>query len=451
MRKLYTQIYLHFVGVLIFVGLASSAVLAHGFRTAFLRRAATGLAEHAAELLAPLLDAQDARDVFLRRFADHLNVDVTVRDSSQRLVTTAGPELPPLDDAESARLQRHASFFHGQHRNYSAAIIVDPKTGARRGYVEIATRFHFNNELYRPLIAVTLVLLITGIATAPLARRISRPVEQLTEASRRLGAGELAYRIPDRRRLHRRWHAHPERHLRRRRDELDVLVATWNDMAERIQALVGSHRELLANVSHELRSPLARIRVALALLPGDARVADIETDLGELERLIDDVLTTSRLEATGLPMRIGEVDVRALFDELVVRAGHDPMVAGKEVRALAGPPIVIAADGALLKRALWNLVENAAKYGAPPITLEAIRSGDRLTLAVTDEGPGIAASERERVFAPFYRADKARTAGGGFGLGLTLARRVAEVHCGTIGVEARAHGCRVVISLPLKS
>ena len=109
-----------------------------------------------------------------------------------------------------------------------------------------------------------------------------------------------------------------------------------------------------------------------------------------------------------------------------------------------------------MRRAVWNLVENAAKYGAPPITLDAARVGERVVLSISDEGPGIPAAERERVFTPFYRGDRTSAPGGtrGVGLGLTLARRVAEVHGGSIAVEAASvtdgieRGCRVVITLP---
>jgi two-component system OmpR family sensor kinase len=225
---------------------------------------------------------------------------------------------------------------------------------------------------------------------------------------------------------------------------------------------VRGQKELLANVSHELRSPLARLRLALALLPRDgpteARLADAERDLAELDGLIDDVLATARLEATGLPTRLAEVDVGALLAGLAERARHDPAVAGQAVRVSEGPPLMLVADEALLRRALWNLVENAAKYGAPPITLAAARDGDRVALSVADEGPGIAPQARERVLDPFYRLDTARTPGGtapaGVGLGLTFAQRVAEVHGGTIAVGAAStegpeRGCRVTIWLPV--
>jgi signal transduction histidine kinase len=322
------------------------------------------------------------------------------------------------------------------------------------GTVEVFAQRPFGPpSLLRPLLLVVVVLLAVAVATRPFVHRLSRPLERLTEAARRLGGGDLAARAPTATEGGRWW--------RRRRapaDELAQLTRAFNDMAERVERLVRGQKELLANVSHELRSPLTRLRLALALLPREgateARLVEAERDLAELEQLIDDVLATARLEATGLPTRLAEVDVRALLAGLAARAQDDPVVAGRPVRVQDGPPLTLVADEALLRRALWNLVENAAKYGAPPITLAAAREGERVVLSVTDEGPGIPPAARERVLDPFQRLDSARTPGpapGGVGLGLTFARRVAEVHGGAIAIAAGAgeRGCRVTISLPV--
>jgi signal transduction histidine kinase len=461
MRRLYWRVYLHFLGVLLVVGLATSVVFAVGSRGAFVRDLAERITRHAASLVAERFGdpAQLARRV--QRLHEDFDLNVTVRDPGGRVLASAGDELPDLGPAEAGAVRAGSVVVYGRPRWLAVAPILNPDSGAVVGTLHVSGRRRFGtSSLLHPVLVTALVLLIVAVATAPLARRITRPVERLTEATRRIGGGDLSYRVradaPRRRR--RSWKR------RRRVDELAELTRAFNEMAERVERLVRGQRELLANVSHELRSPLARIRIALELLPRDgdaeARLVEVARDLDELERLVDDVLTTARLEATRLPTHLGRVDVSELLTQVAERARHDPLVADGTVQVATEAPIVLVADGALLKRALSNLVENAAKYGAPPITLAARAEGDHALLSVTDEGPGIPANERERVFTPFARLDRARTPGGagepprGFGLGLTLARRVAEVHGGTITIEpartvdGQERGCRVILRIP---
>jgi two-component system OmpR family sensor kinase len=460
MPRLYWRIYLHFLGVLLVVGLAASVVFAVGQRGAFQRQLADRVSRHVGTLVGEAFPDPGEIGRRLRRLHDDFEVDVTVRDLSGGVVAAAGTELRPLSDAERAALRDGHLVTRAAPVWFVAAPVRAPASGAVVAFVEVSLPRRLRAAgAWRPGLAVALVLLIVAVAAAPLARRISRPVERLTEAARRLGQGELAYRVPVAPPGSRPWG-----HRARRPDELRELTRAFNDMAERVERLVGGQKELLANVSHELRSPLARIRVALALLPregeSEARLRDVEADLAELDRLIEAVLTTARLEATGVPADLGPVDVGRLLEEVAERAGHDPVTAGTTVRIAPGPAPALVADGALLKRALWNLVENAAKYGAPPVTLAATREGERVVLAVADEGEGIPPAERARVLEPFYRRDRARTpsAAGepsrGVGLGLTLARRIAEVHGGSVRIgpaavlDGRERGCRVALVLP---
>ena len=463
MGRLYSRIYLHFLGVLLVVGLAASAVFAIGQRGALQRQVVDRLTRHVGSLVAEDLGDRATLTRRLGQLRADLEVDVTVRDLDGHVVAAAGAPLRELSGSERAQVGAGAIITRAGPVWFVAAAVRDPGSGAVRGYLEMSTPRRMGMPgLWRPGLGVALVLLIVALAAAPLARRISKPVERLTDAARRLGSGDLGYRVP----LGARARAPGGGFWRGRRhaDELEDLTRAFNDMAERVQRLVHGQRELLANVSHELRSPLARMRVALALLPRDGesevRLRDVETDLAELDRLIEDVLTTSRLDATGVPPHPAPIDVAGLLADLAERAARDPLTSGKAVGVAPGPVPALTADGALIKRALWNLVENAAKYGAPPITLAATADGPSVRLSVTDQGDGIAPDERERVLAPFYRLDRARTprpAGDpphGFGLGLTLARRIAEVHGGRIAIEpaavehGRERGCRVVLILP---
>jgi signal transduction histidine kinase len=308
------------------------------------------------------------------------------------------------------------------------------------------------------LATVGAILLAVAMVTRPLARRISRPLERLAESADRFGGGDLTTRAPERPGRRGRWPSGS-----RAGDEITALTRAFNGMADRVERLVRGQKELLANVSHELRSPLARVRVALPLVPrtddADTRLRDVEADLDELDRLIDDVLTGARLDATGLGSLALPVDVVALLGEVAERARRDPATAGREVEtAIEGTPVLVG-DAALLRRALWNLVTNAARYGAPPIRLAAQGVGSSVVLSVSDAGPGIAPADRQRVLEPFARLDRARTPGGetaGFGLGLTLARQVALAHGGAIEITAAStengqeRGCRVALRLPAR-
>ena len=341
---------------------------------------------------------------------------------------------------------------------WSVAIPVrDPKTGAVLGTIETsAHRRPRLRGLSRPALILSLLLVMFAFTAAILARRISRPVERLTEAARRLGAGDLAARVPPGRAG--RWWGRRDSSS----DELADLTRAFNDMAERIERLIAGQKELMANISHELRSPLTRIRVALELLPRNgatrARLADVEADLDELERLIEDVLTASRLEATGLPPHPELVEAQRLLEDLAERAR---LRSAPRARFACAWLQAVPWSSKRIRRCsgarLWNLVDNAAKYGAPPVALSAQRHNGTVELSVSDEGPGIPHESASACSRPSIRwTARGRRVGprAAFGLGLTLASRVAQVHHGviTIGpaetVNGAERGCRVTLTLP---
>ncbi len=460
MSRLHTRIYLHSLGVLLVVGLAVSVVFALGAGGGFWREAAERVARHVASLIGEVWGDQDALARRLQQLHEDLEIDMTLREAAGRVVGKLGRTLPALTPAEADAARAGRVTLARRPMPFAVVPVRAPGSGDVIGILQASPPRRFTPpDLLRHFLVVIVVLLAVALATRPLARRIAQPLERLTEGARRLGGGELGYRVPLTAR--RSWW---RRRSHRGDDELTQLTRAFNDMAERVERTVRGQKELLANVSHELRSPLTRIRMALELLPRDAaaaaRLEDVERDLAELEQLIDDVLTTARLESTGLPTHLGPVRLRRVLEEIAERARHDPVTAGIVIGVAAGHEVVAVADETLLRRALWNLVENAAKYGAPPITLAVSPERDLVRLQVSDEGPGIALTDRERVLDPFVRLDAARTppAPGapshGVGLGLTLARRIAEVHGGDIAIgpastsDGRERGCRVTITIP---
>jgi signal transduction histidine kinase len=433
--RLYARIYLHLLVVLLVVGAASPFIFAVGWRVALLRTWTLRLANHTANLIA--VEPAERRIDAVKRLSEELDLEMTFRAPDGRVLAAYGDPMAPMSSKDLAEAREGARTVHRGHAWYVVAPVYD-NNRTLVGYLQLFPMRRFMaGHFWLPLGRVLLLLAAVALATFPLARRITRPIEKLTEASRRLGRGELSYRISP---------GHD-------RDQLGQLVASWNEMAAELERLVSGQRELLANVSHELRSPLTRIRVALELLPSDEatrlRSADMRSDLDELDHLIEDVLTNARLGAADFALHKSAIDVGELFAELRARAGEHPLTVGKELQVLEPnvPPIV--GDRTLLKRALWNLIENAAKYGKPPIRLSLRTEHDKMLFAVSDAGSGIAPDDRERVFDPFFRLDPARTPDGrGYGLGLTLVRKVAQLHGGRAYVRDNNGACEFTIEIP---
>nr|MBP6599623.1 two-component sensor histidine kinase [Giesbergeria sp.] len=227
----------------------------------------------------------------------------------------------------------------------------------------------------------------------------------------------------------------------------------FNAAAARIQTLVQSHKSLLANASHELRSPLTRIRMGLELMgassqPSPAFRAEILRNIAELDQLVDEILLASRLDACEADVGTVElVDVVGLAAEECVRVDAD-LDAGADSLEVSGV-------AKLLRRAVRNLLENARRYSQGDITVSLRRSPHQPGMAevrVSDHGPGVPEALRERIFEPFYRLPGASERAGGVGLGLALVRSIAQRHGGRVYCEDRADGggACFVLELPLQ-
>jgi signal transduction histidine kinase len=241
------------------------------------------------------------------------------------------------------------------------------------------------------------------------------------------------------------------------------VARAFDEMAERINALLRAQTELLANVSHELRTPLSRIRVALDLAsedpaaPGSEALAEIGTDLDELEQLVSDILAAAKLDlgenraSGGPPLRRQRLSSGELIRKSAERFRARHPGRALEVQAGEGLP-PLEGDAALLQRVVDNLLDNARKYSEPdqPVTLRASAAPGGLVVEVQDRGIGIAPEDLPKLFTPFFRTDRSRTrASGGVGLGLAMAKRIVEAHGGTVSAESRASaGTTLRFTLP---
>ena len=222
-------------------------------------------------------------------------------------------------------------------------------------------------------------------------------------------------------------------------DEVAAVAKSFNQAADHIERLVTAHRALLANASHELRSPLARLRMAIDLYeqaPGETRKGEIIRNLAELDALVEEILLASRLDHVERLDHTEPVDLLALATEEGAR--HDIEV--------TGTPATVMGDARLLSRLVRNLMQNALRHGAPPVTVTISRDENSIRLRVRDHGAGIPESESTRVFEPFYRPSGRSERSGGWGLGLALVRQIAGHHGATVHYEAPSDGgaCFVV-------
>ena len=391
----------------------------------------------------------------LERAQQRMGMRVTLRDAEGTLLGNTRPDpAPPLRPEElsavSSRVTRSGPRgpFPGAGSGPGRMLVVSPYPGPIQVYasVSLPPPPPPPDGDRQTAIIVGLVLACTAITSVVFARTLAGPLEKLASAARAFGAGRLDVRAG-----------------LRRKDELGLVSEAFDEMAGRITQLLRSQKELLANVSHELRTPLSRIRVALDLAAeGDAQTArellpDITEDLSELERLVSDVLTTSRLElvtegASGVPpLRLERVDANALLDKAAARFHTARPTHRLEVQVDGTLP-ALEADPVLLRRVLDNLLDNAGKYSEPGTTvkLHARAAGDGLQVDIQDQGIGIEAQDLSRVGTPFFRTDRSRArTTGGVGLGLALVRRILDAHHGRLTLESQpGQGTTARVVLP---
>lgn len=295
------------------------------------------------------------------------------------------------------------------------------------------------------VVQLLLSLLLIGLAGWWVARSVARPVEALRDATQRMAGGELSTRVAD------RWSGQP--------DELGQLARDFNGMAARIEALIKHERGVLQDLSHEVRSPLARLQVILELLQrgGDAqktslRLRDAEREIARLDRMTGEMLALSRMES-GLPgMQREQFDLSALLTDSVAALQVEASARGVSLRASqTNAPVVVAGNASLIQRAIENLIGNALKFSPADAQIDVdLRTGNNAALlAVRDHGPGVPEAELESLFRPFFRGSNA-TRAEGHGLGLAIVQRIATAHGGEVTAENQdGGGLRVVLRLPL--
>jgi two-component system sensor histidine kinase CpxA len=294
----------------------------------------------------------------------------------------------------------------------------------------------FLSWFLQPELHIAILALLTVLCWA-FARHLTMPVRQLQIAVRRFGQGDLTARVAS-----------------NRKDELGQLAQTFDTMASRMETLLTAERRLLQDISHELRSPLTRLNVAIELARSagnaDAHLDRIQKEADRLNALVGELLQMTRAEGDISAMRLQRVRVDELLAGIVADVAIEAESRGCHVKLINPISFDIEADPELLRRAFENVIRNAIRYTAEGSTVEvAMQERNRsVMVTVRDHGPGVPLEWLSRIFDPFFRVESDRDRlSGGAGLGLSIAKRAIELHHGRIRAENADPGLRVEMQL----
>lgn len=358
-------------------------------------------------------------------------LSINIRYENAEFSWSTSPDIPPISEIpenERYNYQTRPGMGWMRHRYF----IVTNNDGSQFAIVpDIGGSVQNHHFLF---FAMLLLLSAIFLVTFFLIRHILKPVRWLDTGVKKIAAGDLNYQIPE-----------------GKKDELGDLTRAFNQMTRRIREMLHARDQLLIDVSHELRSPITRMRVALEFLPDSKNKTFIQNDIDEIEVMITEILENERLKKEFGQLVKEETDIVNL-----IRETADPFKDVPPGIVLRGMdhPVNCSLDRKRIQIVIKNLLDNACKYSkreSKPVEifLEVVKNSVKLT--VIDNGIGIPDDEIPYVFEPFYRVDRSRSKkSGGYGLGLSLCRRIIEAHGGTIAIENNPHGgTRVVIILPL--
>jgi signal transduction histidine kinase len=382
-----------------------------------------------------------------KAIADRVPVDIMLIGPD--LHWASDDRFPPLDKVPFQRsefLSRMGSRSDDTPRWQRTANLMEFARYQRRAFVKITDgpyQIVFASpklseaphpDLTTPAIGLLAIIVLLGCYFS--VQWLLRPVKWIKEGAARIGQGDLDYRIPT-----------------SRRDDLGALAADINHMAEDVKDMLEAKRQLLLAISHELRSPLTRAKVALEFLDDQVVKDNVMEEINEMERLIADLLESERLNTRHSKLQVASLDLPELVSSVVATefGGGE----GRVAVTLPADPLLLEGDVARLRLLIRNLIENALRYtpaDRPPVQVTVVATAaGAAEVRVCDRGRGMSPQDLARATEPFYRADPARSrTTGGLGLGLYLCRRIAEAHGGSLRITSELGcGTQVTVSLPL--
>ena len=334
----------------------------------------------------------------------------------------------------------------GRKPHWIITQMIKPPADIPLQLVTTFKRPHPLQLLFTP-VRILIALFVSGLVCFWLARHITLPITRLRLATQKLSTGDLEVRVG--------------KEFEDRNDEVGKLAKDFDRMAEQLQTLLTSQQQLLRDVSHELRSPLARLQVALELARqrGNGQVDNelnrIESEAERLNELIGQVLSLARMDAGNRVLDRRDTNIQQLLAEIVADAQFEAQSRQRRIIITSADDCTLAVDEPLLHSAIENIVRNAIKYTTTntPVELTLVSNIDNITVTIRDHGPGVAAEQIDDLFKPFVRLSEARDrSSGGYGLGLAIAERAIRLHNGTIKARnCPDGGLSISIELPTET
>jgi signal transduction histidine kinase len=381
-------------------------------------------------------DTRDAVGKNLRNYADYIisdigippdtlkareiskNFNIDIRYEGKDIIWATSDKLPAIDEVDGSA-SRHRFRFKPMWLQY---VIVTNPDGSRFLFQGNFGRWlRMYRELFFALVILISLVLITAYY---FIHRILRPIRRLTDGVKQISLGDFNTQIPI-----------------IRQDEVGKLTEAFNNMTHKIKEMLKRRDQLLLDVSHELRSPVTRIKVALEFIPEGKQKDLILTDLLEIEKMITEILETERSQGGYIKLDLKDHDLVKLVKEVKQEyKGQKPGIHFNPV----DKDLYLKIDKERIKTVFRNIFENAIKFSKPkskPVQILIIEDGNELQVNIKDDGIGIPEEELENIFEPFYRVDKSRSKKtGGYGLGLALCKKIMEAHGGSIHILNNKEG-----------
>ncbi|MDQ6997750.1 MAG: HAMP domain-containing sensor histidine kinase [Mariprofundus sp.] len=408
-HKLYLQIYFAFLGGLLLFALLAGITWKVMGDSDENRHFESGLSLLLTEALPEHAAIEKSKQTMLKLAAE-FNVKLSLYSRDNRHLISTSSRLPlPKEQVKSG-------WNHSREGGQFVLRLSD-------GRWLVAS--HRDTRFPGAIVVILLLLGVLGLAAYPLSKRLTCRLEHLQKQVDAFGQGDLKARAQI-----------------KGKDEIAALAKRFNHTADRIEKLIEAQKHMLSGASHELRSPLTRMRMTIELMQ-EASISEtkqkLEADILELDNLVDELLLSSKLDAGSAVKPFEQIDLLALAAEVASHFQAD----------VSGKPIIIAGDEQMLRRLLRNLLENAARYAVKaPVSIAVSGSTDCALIRVCDDGPGIPASEQEQIFEPFYQARTGNQSHGSIGLGLALVRKIAHQHHGDVRyISENTHGACFEVSI----